>query len=142
VHFRHKFAPFRLLNSLTANKFTCLSSIKRMFPYYIYISHCLANRFIARNSAAVWGVCKFFLGGIPPPHKNMPVINTECTRGDQKVLQLHYKTLTYYMTHAVIFDIFSCNISAYFQLLLSAVYALKIEFSVLILRPCFYSDLQ
>ena len=44
--------------------------------------------------------------------------------------------------YAVIFDIFSCNISAYFQLLFSAVYALKIEFSVLTLRPCLYSDLQ
>ena len=33
------------------------------------------------------------------------------------------------------FDIFSCNINAYFQLLLSAVYAVKIEFSVLTLMP-------
>jgi len=55
-------------------------------------------------------------------------------RGDQKVLQLGYKTLTYYVTHAVIFlDIFLCNINAYFHFLLSAVYTRKIEFSVLIL---------
>jgi len=61
------------------------------------------------------------------------------TRGDQKVLQLGYKT---YITHAVIFYIFSCNINVYFQLLLSAVYALKIEFSLLSLRPCLHSELQ
>jgi len=69
------------------------------------------------------------------------------TRGDQKVLQLGYKTLTHYITHAVIFLYIlmqHCNIcnSAYFQLLLSAVYALKIEFSVLTLRPFLYSDLS
>jgi len=44
--------------------------------------------------------------------------------------------------YAVIFDIFSCNISAYFQLLFSAVYALKIEFSVFTFRPCLHNDLQ
>ena len=32
-------------------------------------------------------------------------------------------------------------INAYFQLLFSAVYALKVEFSVLTLRPRLYSDL-
>jgi len=65
-----------------------------------------------------------------------------CMRGNQKVLQLGYKKLTYYITDAVIFYIFSCNISAFFQLLFSAVYALKIEFSLLTLRPCLHSDLQ
>ena len=36
------------------------------------------------------------------------------TRGDQKVLQLGYKMLTFYIIHAVIFDIFSRNSNAYF----------------------------
>jgi len=50
-------------------------------------------------------------------------------RGDQKVLQLGYKKLTNYITHAgIFFDIFSCNINAYLQLLFSAAYAMKIVF--------------
>jgi len=64
------------------------------------------------------------------------------TRGDQIVLQLGCKKLAYYITHVVIFDIFSCNINAYFQLLFSAVYALIIEFSVLTPKPCLHSELQ
>jgi len=46
------------------------------------------------------------------------------------------------VTHAAIFDIFSCNINAYFQLLFSAVYTLKIDFSVSTLRPCLHVNLQ
>jgi len=47
------------------------------------------------------------------------------------------------MSHMLsIFDIFSCNIKAYFQLLFSAVYALKIKFYVMTLRLRLYSDLQ
>jgi len=63
------------------------------------------------------------------------------TRGDQKVLQLGYKMLTFYIIHAVIFDIFSWNSNAYFHLLFLAVFALEIEFSVLTLRPCFHRQL-
>jgi len=39
------------------------------------------------------------------------------------------------------FDILTQH-NAYFQLLFSAVYALKIEFAVLTLRPCLHIDLQ
>ena len=58
--------------------------------------------------------------------------------GDQKVLQLGYKKLTYHITHAVIF----WHILVQHQCIFSTVYALKIEFSVLTLRPCLHSDLQ
>jgi len=55
-------------------------------------------------------------------------------------LAIKINIFTYAIT--VIFDIFSCNISAFFQLFFSAVYALKIELSVLTFRPCLDSDHQ
>ena len=42
----------------------------------------------------------------------------------------------------VFFDIFSCNINAFFQLFFSAVYALKMEISVLTLKPYLDSNRQ
>ena len=73
----------------------------------------------------------------------VPSLYTGSTRGNQKFLQLGYKKLTYYVIYILsFFDICSCNISAFFQLFFSAVYALKIEFSVLTLKPCLDSDRQ
>ena len=66
----------------------------------------------------------------------------ENTKGDQKVLQLGYKKLTYYVIYTVIFRHMLLQHQCIFQLFFSAVYALKIEFSVLTLKPCLNSDLQ
>jgi len=62
-------------------------------------------------------------------------------RGNQKVQQLGYKELTYYMTHNVIFQ-HSPAKSTNFSTLLLSFYASKIEFSVLTLKPCLNSDLH
>jgi len=53
-------------------------------------------------------------------------------RADQKVLQVGYKTLTYYIIYTVIFDIFSCNINAFFtaQCYASVVLAVALCLSV------------
>ena len=40
------------------------------------------------------------------------------------------------------FDVFLCNINTYFPLLFSAVYALKIVFSISTLRPCLHIGLH
>ena len=64
-----------------------------------------------------------------------------CPTNSVKALKA-YKKSTYYIAHAVIFDIFWCNINAYFPLLFSAVYTLKIDFSVSTLRPCLHVNLQ
>jgi len=62
-------------------------------------------------------------------------------RGDQKVLQLDYKILIYHTYY--LFFTYSPATSVHLILLFfSAVYALKIEFSVFTLKPCLDSDLQ
>ena len=52
-------------------------------------------------------VCKYFI-------ETIGYVVSKHMRADQKVLQVGYKTLTYYIIYTVIFDIFSCNISAFF----------------------------
>ena len=67
----------------------------------------------------------------------------EHTRGNQQVLQLCYKKLTcYIIIYSVIFQHTLLQHRCIFQLFFSAVYALKIEFSVLSLKPCLNSDHQ
>ena len=102
-------------------------NLTRQFASFSLSARQFLNTDISQGSVAtLTGVVGYLMTTLLQIYER---VGQENTRGDQKVLQLGYKKLTYYLF-------------AYFQLLFSAVYALKIEFSVLTLRPCLHNDLQ